>query len=205
MNRRSFLLTLGAVALVATLPLSAPALAQSVDATAINRYLQGLRSASGTFRQTNPNGSVQTGKFYLQKPGRIRFEYDSPKGAMVIADGAWVGVFDPKSNRNPTRYPLDKTPLSLLLRDTLSLAEPGMVIGATRDASGTDITVVDPRAKDSGRMVMSFSDNPIQLKAWAITPKNGQRTKVELTSLTPGGSFERSLFNLELATAQYGR
>ena len=54
---------------------------------------------------------------------------------MVIADGAWVGVFDPKSNRNPTRYPLDKTPLSLLLRDRLSLAEPGLVHGATRDAA----------------------------------------------------------------------
>ena len=52
---------------------------------------------------------MQTGTFYLAKPGRIRFEYDSPKGAMVIADGTWVGVFDPKSNRNPTRYPLGRT------------------------------------------------------------------------------------------------
>ena len=71
-------------------------------------YLQGLRSAQGRFTQTNPDRSTQTGSFYLQKPGRIRFEYDKPKGAMVIADGKWVGVFDPKSNRNPTRYPLDK-------------------------------------------------------------------------------------------------
>ena len=77
---------------------------------------------------------------------------------MVIADGAWVAVFDPKSNRNPTRYTLDRTPLSLLLRDRLSLAEPGMVQGATRDAAGTDITVVDPRTPKEGRMVMSFSD-----------------------------------------------
>ena len=54
---------------------------------------------------------------------------------MVIADGRWVGVFDPKSNRNPTRYPLERTPLSLLLRDRLSLTEPGLVLGATRDAA----------------------------------------------------------------------
>src|SRR6185436_19547556 len=146
MNRRSLLLAVPALALAAALP----AAAQSVNVTAINAYLTALRSAQGTFRQTNPNGSVQTGRFYLQKPGKIRFEYDTPKGAMVIADGSWVGVFDPKSNRNPTRYPLNKTPLSLLLRDRLSLAEPGLVLGATRDADGTAITVVDPRAPQEG-------------------------------------------------------
>jgi outer membrane lipoprotein-sorting protein len=199
MNRRSLILALAALPLASALP----AAAQGVDVGAINRYLQALRSAEGSFRQTNPNGSVQTGRFYLAKPGRIRFEYDSPKGAMVIADGAWVGVFDPKSNRNPTRYPLDRTPLSLLLRDRLSLAEPGLVLGATRDASGTDITVVDPRAPQEGRMVMSFSDSPIQLRQWEITTKAGQRTRVALTSLRPGGSFARSLFNIELAAAEY--
>ncbi len=199
MNRRSLLLAVPALALAAALP----ALAQSVNVSAINTYLTALRSAQGTFRQTNPNGSTQTGRFYLQKPGRIRFEYDKPKGAMVIADGTWVAVFDPKSNRNPTRYPLGKTPLSLLLRDTLSLAEPGMVIGATRDADGTDITVVDPRAPDEGRMVMSFSDDPIVLKSWAITTKTGAKTRVDLLTMAPAPTLDRSLFNIELATATY--
>jgi outer membrane lipoprotein-sorting protein len=203
MNRRDFLLAAGAVLLVAAAPRLA--LAQPVDAGAIDRYLQQLRSAEGTFRQTNPNGSAQTGRFFLQKPGRIRFEYDTPKGAMVIADGSWVGVFDPKSNRNPTRYPLDKTPLSLLLRDRLSLAEPGLVLGATRDADGTDITVVDPRAPQDGRLVMSFSDRPVQLRSWEVITRGGQRTRVALTSLRTGGSFERRLFNIELAAAGYGR
>ena len=146
---------------------------------------------------------MQTGTFYLAKPGRIRFEYDRPKGAMVIADGTWVGVFDPKSNRNPTRYPLAKTPLSLLLRDRLSLAEPGLVLGATRDAAGTDITVVDPRAPREGRMKLRFDDNPVRLESWEITTKAGQRTRVALTDFTTGTSLNPSLFNLELATANY--
>ena len=198
MNRRSLLLGLCALPLIAPAPASA-----QVNVSPINSYLQSLRSAQGRFRQTNPNGSAQTGTFYLQKPGRIRFEYDSPKGAMVIADGTWVGVFDPKSNRNPTRYPLAKTPLSLLLRDRLSLAEPGLVLGATRDADGTDITVVDPRAPREGRMRMRFSDNPVRLREWEITTKAGQRTRVALTELAGGVAVNPSLFNLELAAANY--
>jgi outer membrane lipoprotein-sorting protein len=197
MHRRSLLLAL------ALLPLSRLPAAAQVDAGPIERYLQGLRSARGRFRQTNPNGSTQTGTFYLAKPGRIRFEYDSPKGAMVIADGSWVGVFDPKSNRNPTRYPLDKTPLGLLLRDRLSLREPGLVLGATRDARGVHITVVDPRAPNEGRMVMSFAEDPVALRQWEITTKAGQRTRVMLTEMTTGISLDPSLFNIELAASRY--
>ncbi len=202
MNRRTFIAALAAAPLAAAL--GRPAAAQSVDVSAINAYLVALRSAEGNFRQTNPNGSVQTGRFYLQKPGRIRFEYDRPAGAMVIADGSWVGVFDPKSNRNPTRYPLDKTPLSLLLRDRLSLAEPGMVKGATRDADGsTTITVVDPRSPTEGRMAMHFGTAPITLLGWDITTKAGQTTRVALTDLATGGATDRSLFNIELAATKY--
>lgn len=198
MDRRTLLLGLVA------LPLAAgSARAQAVDVGAINVYLTGLRSAQGRFTQTNPNRSVQTGTFYLQKPGRIRFEYDKPKGAMVIADGTWVGVFDPKSNRNPTRYPLGKTPLSLLLRNELSLAEPGLVLGATRGAGGVDVTVVDPRTPDAGRMVMSFSEKPVALRQWAITTKAGATTKVVLDEMKTGVTIDPSLFNIELAAATY--
>jgi len=196
MDRRSLLLAL------ALLPF-ARAAAAAVDVSAVEGYLAGLRSAQGGFRQANPNGSTQTGRFYLQKPGRIRFEYDAPKGAMVIADGTWVGVFDPKSNRNPTRYPLDKTPLGLLLRDRLSLTEPGLVLGATQGAGGIDITVVDPRAPDAGRMVMTFAPSPVVLKQWEITTKAGARTRVVLTDMTTNISLDPSLFNIELAATRY--
>ena len=122
---------------------------------------------------------------------------------MVISDGNWVGVFDPKSNRNPTRYPLARTPLSILLRDRISLAEPGLVLGATRNADGTHITVVDPRAPREGQMVMTFSANPIQLRQWEITTLTGQRTRVALTELRTGGTLDRNLFNIELAATSY--
>lgn len=196
MNRRTLLAALATLPLLAALPAAA-----AVDVTAINAYLVGMKSATGRFRQVNPNGSSQTGTFYLAKPGRIRFEYDAPKGAMVIADGSMVGVFDPKSNRSPSRYPLEKTPLALLLRDNLSLAEPGMVLGATRGPDGVDITVVDPRNADGGRMVMRFSEKPIALTQWAITTKTGQRTLVQLTDLRTGVAVDPSLFNIELAAA----
>ena len=51
-----------------------------------------------------------------------------------------------------------------------------MVLGATRDAGGTHITVVDPAQPQEGRMVMRFAEAPIALSQWTITTKTGQRT-----------------------------
>lgn len=197
MNRRTLLAALAALPLLA-----ATGRAQGIDVSAIETYLRGLRAAEGRFRQVNPSGSVQTGRFFLAKPGRIRFEYDSPAGAMVIADGTNVGVFDPKSNRGATRYPLSRTPLGLLLREDLSLREPGLVLGATRDGAGVHITVVDPRAPQEGRMVMSFDETPVVLTRWVITTRAGQRTEVALTEMRRATELSRSLFNIELEKAK---
>ncbi|CAN5726281.1 outer membrane lipoprotein carrier protein LolA [soil metagenome] len=200
MNRRTLMLALAALPALAL-----PALAQGVDVSAIDAYLRALRTAEGRFRQVNPNGSTQAGRFYLAKPGRIRFDYDAPEGAMVIADGINVGVFDPRSNRNPTRYPLSRTPLQLLLREDLSLREPGMVQGATRDERGTHITAVDPRQPQEGRMLMTFAENPVALREWTMTTRAGQRTSVALQEMQTGVALERTLFNIELAAANLQR
>lgn len=203
MNRRSLLAQLLLLPALPALLHPVAAAAQGVDVTAIDTYLRGLRSAGGRFRQTNPNGSVQEGRFMLQRPGRIRFEYDRPEGAMVIADGSWVGVFDPKSNRNPTRYPLSRTPLRLLLQDNLSLREPGMVQGATRDEAGTHITVVDPQRPNDGRMRMTFRENPVRLTEWVVVPANRQQTRVAILDMQTGMQHSRSLFNIELEATNY--
>ena len=39
----------------------------------ISRYLNGLTAASADFTQINADGSVETGRLYLRKPGRARF------------------------------------------------------------------------------------------------------------------------------------
>ena len=199
MHRRDLLAGLAALPLL----LARPAAAQGIDVAPIDAYLRTLRTAEGRFRQTNPNGSVQTGRFMLQKPGRIRFEYDRPEGAMVMADGTMVGVFDPKSNRNPTRYPLSRTPLHLLLRNELSLREPGLVLGAEKDAAGTHITVTNPRRPQEGRMRLTFSENPVQLREWVVIPANGQPTKVEILEMQTGMQHARTLFNIELEAQKY--
>src|SRR5690606_20051294 len=111
---------LGVAALAAVSAL--PAVAQSPGLSAQDRavlaqaqtYLQNLTSAQGDFVETGPGGQRRSGKFYLQRPGKMRFEYTSPAGLLVVSDGSNVKRYDPRLNVF-RQVPLGQTPLSTFL------------------------------------------------------------------------------------------
>jgi hypothetical protein len=62
----------------------------------VNVYLMSIQLLTGDFVQVGSDGRRVEGKLYLQKPGRIRFEYNPPSPIELIADGSSVVVRDRK-------------------------------------------------------------------------------------------------------------
>jgi outer membrane lipoprotein carrier protein len=62
---------------------------------------------------------TESGKLSLRKPGRMRWQYDSPKGKLFLSDGKQVYLYSPEFNRvqqSRVRESDDmRTPLALLL------------------------------------------------------------------------------------------
>ncbi|MEM9012732.1 MAG: outer membrane lipoprotein carrier protein LolA [Pseudomonadota bacterium] len=189
---------------VLSLALAAPgAYAQGAeDLARISAYLNGFRTADGTFVQANPDGSLSEGRFYISKPGRIRFEYNPPNPALVVADGIWVAVVDRLANSDPQRYPLGETPLDLLLRDRIDLNEEGAVRSVEREAGQMRVRAVDPDRPRQGTITMVFSDNPLELRQWIIEDDQGQLTTVILGDMRRGIDVSRSLFSIEQAARE---
>ena len=107
--------------IAAALLLAFPVHAQSLSLGQISSYLNSMRAAKANFVQANPDRTLAQGVMYLEKPGRIRYEYTAPNDSLVISDGRYLGVFDKKSNRGYQRFDLRSTPLDLLLRDNIDL------------------------------------------------------------------------------------
>ena len=104
----------------------------------ISAYLNSIRTLKGSFVQLDPNGNLEEGDFYLEKPGRMRFEYRPPSAVLVVSDGDTVAVKNTKL-RTVDRYPLTDTPLDLLLGDDLSaLAVDGAQAQNKAAAEGRD-------------------------------------------------------------------
>ncbi len=194
-----------AFALAISLAASAAWAADKLPLSEISKYLNGLKSVQTTFTQVNDDGSLSTGKLWLQRPGKMRFEYDPPNSAVVLANTGTVMIFDPKSNQPPEQYPLRRTPLSLVLDRNVNLGRANMVVGHDFDGTATVVTAQDPKNPETGRIELMFTSDPVELRKWVVHDEAGSQTTVLLGPLDKGGRLDQSLFSTSKRTGSDNR
>lgn len=194
MHRRHFMTATAATLSAAAFPGSA--LAAPIPLNELSRYLNGLQNAESDFTQINGDGTISTGRLYIKRPGRARFEY-AEEETLVIAGGGQVAIFDGGSNMvRPETYPLAQTPLHIILERNVDLARRNMVVGHSEDGPKTIVTAQDPERPEIGNIQLVFTGNPTELRQWVITDKGGQKTTVVLGDMRTGVSLGASLFNI---------
>jgi outer membrane lipoprotein-sorting protein len=176
--------------------LALPATAQQLSLDEISSYLNQLQTAQGGFTQINADGTISVGQIFIKRPGRIRFEYAPPDDSMVIAGGGQVAIFDPRSNTPPERYPLNQTPLSIILAADVDLGRANMVTGHTSDGTTTTVTAQDPDNPEYGSIQLVFSGPPVELRQWIVTDNAGSQTTVILNDLVSGVRIGDGQFNI---------
>ena len=172
--------------------------ADKISLNALSSYLNGLRNVEAKFTQINADGSLATGVLYIKRPGRIRFEYDPPNNALVLASQGQLAIFDPNGNDGPESYPLSKTPLSLILADNINLSRERMVRGHQFDGTSTTLTVQDPEHPERGLLVLVFTGPSPQLRQWVIEGQNGEQTVIVLNDVAMDMFLNDNLFNVFL-------
>jgi outer membrane lipoprotein-sorting protein len=179
-----------------SLALALPAAAQQISLNELSRYLNGLTTAKSAFTQINDDGTISTGTIFIKRPGRVRFEYDPPERALVLASAGAVVIFDPKTNQAPETYPLSRTPLSIILAKNVNLAQADLVVAHSYDGTSTTVTAQDPKRPDLGNIQLVFTGKPTELRQWVINDDAGSRTTVILGALETGERMPNSLFSL---------
>ena len=200
MKRRMFLASAG----LAALAVATPALAAPISLDEISRYFNSFRTAQADFTQVNPDGSISTGRLMIHRPGRVRFEYDAPDQSLVLASAGSVNIFDARSNAGPSTYPLSRTPLNLILDDTVNLARDRMVVEHFEEGPTTVVVAQDPSHPEYGNIRLVFSAGPTELRQWVVTDDTGRQTTVILGSLRTGVQLGSLLFNLDAEMQRRG-
>lgn len=158
-------------------------------------YIQALKTAQGKFTQTDPKGHVTRGSLFIQRPGKARFQYDPPAQLLVVADGSNVSVYDRKL-KSFDQYPLSKTPLMLLLGDTVQLDRGVQIAAVDHSRDGFTIEARDARRPALGGINLTFSNSPMVLRGWTVIDAQGQKTEVTLGALTIKAALDPKLFVL---------
>lgn len=173
---------------------SAPAAAQPQASVAkAEQYLDGLSTAKARFVQTAPDGSQVIGTFYLDRPGKLRFEYDAPVKDFIVADGFLIYFYDAELGEQ-TNAPIGQTLADFLLRPDLKLSGEITVTNVARSPELLQITLVQTNEPEAGAITLGFTENPMQLKKWRVTDGTGAITEIELFQLQTGVQLADNLF-----------
>ena len=135
---------------------------------------------------------------HIHRPGRMRLEYDPPNPTMIIADGINLIYIDRELD-HATAVLLRFTPAELILRDNLSLSSDDLLVtGFSRSPGVIRISLV--RAKDplEGRIVLVFSNKPLELRKWVVIDGEGIKTTVSLLGPEFGIKLDPDLFDFEM-------
>jgi outer membrane lipoprotein-sorting protein len=170
---------------------------QAATVKLVSDYFAGLGSLKGAFVQTGADTKRMKGKFYLQRPGKFRFEYALPSKQLIVSDGEYLAIQDLDLN-NEDRVELDQTPFRLLLKKEVDLVRDAC-INEVQSAEDLIVVALEDRSPDTpGRIKLFLAAKPaVELKEWLTTDAQGQPTKVEISELDKADDLKPELFKIE--------
>jgi len=159
---------------------------QEAAVARVNAYFNAMTNLQGRFEQFDPSNKRTTGRFYVQRPGKIRFDYAPPSALRIIADGHSLAIED-SDLKTVEKYPIKSTPFRLLLGDSVDLGRDAHIVGVEIQNDELAISLEDRGGGARGRIKLSFySNDGLKLKEWMITDAQGLSTRVIVNNVVAG-------------------
>jgi outer membrane lipoprotein-sorting protein len=168
----------------------------------VSTYLSSMKTLSGDFVQVGPDGRRTEGQFYVQKPGKVRFEYSPPSRVDVIADGQSVVVRDRKRATQDV-YPLSQTPLRFLVADRVDLARDTNLVAVGADDQYVTVVIEEHQMVGTNRVVLKFGAKDFKLRQWTVTDPQGYDTTVAVYNLDTSKKPDPGLFQISYENTDY--
>ncbi len=191
-----------AIAAPASISLTpANALAQSgaIDQETIDKienYLEDITTLKADFVQISSDGGAAEGKLYMERPGKMRFEYNPPAQILLVSTGSDFIYYDKEINA-PTYFDIDETPAGIILAKDVSLTREVKVVDFKRTAETMRVEMVRKSDQGAGSVTLVFQENPMQLRQWIVTDPAGIETTVTLFNTEEGVTLDPELFKFE--------
>lgn len=161
----------------------------------IATHFSNVRTMMGEFAQFGPRGEQSGGKFYIERPGKLRFDYEGNARFRVISDGTTVVLENRKMNTADI-YSLNQTPLKLLLAERIDLSG-GKLQGVEQGEDVTTIRMVDKQVFGNSTITMMFDSKTYELRQWTVTDAQGKDTTIVVYEVQQGVTFDPSVFHID--------
>ena len=195
----TFVLAMAACASHAQIPDLHPFLSESQLAkhqatiTRLENYLSGLSTITSDFTQVAPDGSLTGGKFFLKRPGKMRWQYNPPTPILMVSDGRELVFYDYELQQ-VTHIPLDSTLIGFLAKEKISFSGELGIRDFSQNRGAIRITVAQREKPGEGELTLEFTDKPLSIRNFVIRDTTGQTTTVSLGNARFGQALDKELF-----------
>jgi outer membrane lipoprotein-sorting protein len=159
----------------------------------INAYFNDLKNLEGEFLQTDADDKRKKGKFYIERPGKVRFDYSLPSRQKIISNGKYLAIEDHDLNTTD-RYPLESTPFRLLLTKDVDLMKDANILALDVGDKVVVVTLQDKESNNGGQIRLFFDWPQLQLKEWIISDPQGLNTRIQLAEMQLNKDADPKLF-----------
>ncbi len=163
----------------------------------VSDYFKALSTLQGRFVQTGSDNKRMRGKFYVQRPGRFRFDYARPSRQIVVSDGRYLAIQDLDLN-NEDRVALDQTPFRLLLRSDVNLVRDARIMEVQESDDMIILGLEDKDPDSPGQIRLFLATKPdLELKEWVTRDAQGLKTRVQVSDLAKSVELDANLFKIK--------
>lgn len=155
-------------------------------------YIEDLDTLNGDFTQIAPSGAISSGKFYLRRPGFLRFEYAPPTPLLIVANSGLVYVRD-EDLETTDSYPVGKTPLKFLLSKKID-RDDAQIVSVDRGVDNIAVTFASDDEETEGELTLIASAPEFELRRWIVRDAQGGLTVVTLDNVKTGERLANNLF-----------
>jgi len=163
------------------------------DLRRIERYMDSVDTLKARFAQFSDDGGSASGTFYMDRPGKMRLEYDPPIKDFFVADGWFLFYWDGQLEQQ-SQTPIGSTLADFILRDNLSFTGDVTVTGIKRRPGLIEVSLVETEDPGAGELTLIFEDRPLRLNQWRVLDSQGVVTKVALLDAQGGVELDEDLF-----------
>jgi len=159
----------------------------------LNAYFNNMTNLEGTFLQTDADDKRKKGRFYIERPGKLRFDYSLPSRQKIISDGKYLALEDHDLNTTD-RYPIESTPFRLLLTKDVNLLRDARIYSLDMGQDIVVITLEDKQSDGNGQIRMFFEWPQVKLKEWIISDPQGLNTRIQVADLELNKTVKPEVF-----------
>ena len=162
----------------------------------INAYLNEIKTLRADFLQVATNGEIASGKLYMSRPGKIRFEYTPPSPILILSDGTFLIYID-KHLEGMTHFFLSNSPISFLVKKSVRITDDTEIISFSQKANIIRIKLAKLNQIDNGTITLNFTNQPFNLRKWVVADPQGVETTVILSNMEKNITLNPELFEFE--------